>query len=73
MSLEKEFAARFVRIHRNCLVAKELIERFEKNFDADSGESVWSVKLKGWPELLPVSRRQQHLVREYSKHGSLPE
>jgi two-component system response regulator AlgR len=63
-ALEKEFAARFVRIHRNSLVAKEAIAGFEKG--GDEGESGWMVKLKGLDEMLAISRRQQHIVREFS-------
>jgi two-component system response regulator AlgR len=63
-ALEKEFAARFTRIHRNCLVAKEAIEGFEKG--GEEGESSgWMVKLKGLDELLAISRRQQHIVKEF--------
>lgn len=61
-ALEKEFVARFVRIHRNCLVAKQEIEGFEKG--GEEGESGWMIKLKGLQELLPISRRQQHLVKK---------
>lgn len=66
IALEKEFAARFIRIHRNCLVAKEEIEGFEKVTETDISEAYWSVKLKGLPELLPISRRQQFIVKEFS-------
>lgn len=62
--LEKEFTARFVRIHRNCLVAKEAIEGFEKGGEEGEG-SGWMVKLKGLGELLAISRRQQHIVKEF--------
>ncbi|MDD4912743.1 MAG: LytTR family DNA-binding domain-containing protein [Sideroxydans sp.] len=55
-ALEREFAVRFVRIHRSCLVAKLAIAGFEKG--GDEGESGWLVKLKGIDEKLPVSRRQ---------------
>jgi two-component system, LytTR family, response regulator AlgR len=65
-ALEKEFAARFVRIHRNCLVAKDEIEGFEKVSDDESGETRWTVKLKGLDEKLAISRRQQSIVREFS-------
>jgi two-component system response regulator AlgR len=65
-ALEKEFAAYFVRIHRNCLVAKNAINGFEKKTDDETGESHWIVKLKGLEEKLPVSRRQQFIVREFS-------
>ncbi len=66
IALEKEFATRFVRIHRNCLVAKEEIEGFEKVAESENSESHWAVKLKGLTELLPISRRQQSIVREFS-------
>ena len=67
VALEKEFIARFVRIHRNCLVAKNEIEGFEKVPDAEGGEPYWTVKLKGLEEKLPISRRQQFIVKEFSK------
>ncbi len=63
-ALEKEFVMRFVRIHRNCLVAKEAIVGFERG--DDEVESGWQVKLKGLDELLAISRRQQHIVKEFS-------
>jgi two-component system response regulator AlgR len=64
-ALEKEYAARFVRIHRNCLVAREAISGFEKG--GDEGESGWLMTLKGLDELLPISRRQMGIVKEYRK------
>jgi two-component system response regulator AlgR len=66
IALEKEFATRFARIHRNCLVAKEEIEGFEKVAESDNSEAHWAVRLKGLAELLPISRRQQSIVREFS-------
>lgn len=63
-ALEQEFAVRFVRIHRNCLIAKEAIAGFEKG--GDEGESGWMVRLKGLEEMLAISRRQQHIVKEFS-------
>ena len=65
-ALEKEFATRFVRVHRNCLVAKEAIEGFEKGGEDNADNAGWMVKLKGLNELLPISRRQQHIVKEFS-------
>jgi len=64
-ALEKEFAARFVRVHRNCLVAKEAIEGFERGGGEEGEGSGWMVKLKGLDELLAISRRQQHIVKEF--------
>jgi two-component system response regulator AlgR len=60
--LEQEFAARFVRVHRNCLVAREAIAGFEKSA-GDDGEAHWLVLLAGLPDKLPVSRRQWPTVK----------
>jgi two-component system response regulator AlgR len=64
-ALEKEYAARFVRIHRNCLVARNAIAGFEKG--GEEGESGWMMKLNGLEERLPISRRQMSIVKEYGK------
>jgi two-component system response regulator AlgR len=57
--LEAEFAPRFVRIHRNCLVAAEAVAGVLREADADAGgETHWALRLKGVAEHLPVSRRQ---------------
>lgn len=61
--LEEEFAAVFVRVHRNCLVAREAIAGFERN--ADESESGWAVVVKATGEKLPVSRRQHHVVKQF--------
>ncbi|MEQ1814018.1 MAG: LytTR family DNA-binding domain-containing protein [Candidatus Nitrotoga sp.] len=63
-ALEQEFAETFIRIHRNCLVAKKEIEGFEKRTDENTSETHWTVKLKGIEERIPISRRQQHIVKE---------
>jgi two-component system, LytTR family, response regulator AlgR len=60
--LEQEFAGRYLRIHRNCLVARAAIRGFERV--QDDGEGHWVVMLDGIDEKLAVSRRQQHVVRE---------
>lgn len=62
-ALEKEFASRFVRIHRNCIVAKDAIVGFQRG--GDENESGWMVQLKDVEEALPISRRQQFLVKEF--------
>ena len=67
--LEEEFGERFVRIHRNCLVARALIEGFERKA-AEDGDTHWEVVLRGVTERLPVSRRQQHLIRELGRGKS---
>ena len=63
--LEQEFADAFVRVHRNCLVAKSRIRGFEKS-DVEDGEQGWMVLLEGCSETLPVSRRQWHAVKEFA-------
>jgi len=64
--LEQEFAERFVRVHRNCLVARAAIRGFER-LGGESGEGPWQVLLAGLEERIPVSRRQQHIVRELAR------
>jgi two-component system response regulator AlgR len=61
--LEEEFADAFVRVHRNCLVARAAIAGFERN--AEESESGWAVIIKGTGEKLPVSRRQHHVVKQF--------
>jgi len=64
--LEQEFLGRFVRVHRNCLVAREAIEGFERA-TGDDGDGHWVVVMKNIAEKLAVSRRQQQIVRELGK------
>lgn len=64
--LEQEFGTRFVRVHRNCLVARDSIRGFERRANND-GDAHWEVLLHGIPETLPVSRRQQYVVRELGR------
>ena len=67
--LEEEFGARFVRVHRNCLVARDAIRGFERCV-GDEGDAHWEVLLRDVPESLPVSRRQQFIVREIGRESS---
>ena len=60
--LEQEFGGVFVRIHRNCLVARRLIRGVERGAETE-GEIGWSVILEGCEEKLPVSRRQWAQVK----------
>ena len=63
VALEREFSGPFVRIHRNCLVARAAIRGFERTGGGDE-EAHWQVVLDGIAERLPVSRRQWPAVRE---------
>jgi len=60
--LEQEYAERFARVHRNCLVAKDAIRGFERAA-GDGGEGHWVVVLNACDEKIAVSRRQQHIIR----------
>jgi two-component system response regulator AlgR len=61
--LEEKFKSRFMRIHRNALIARRAVRALEKHYDAEEGEG-WAVRLEGIDELLSVSRRQLTAVRE---------
>ena len=61
-SLEEEFSDRFIRIHRNALVAKTRMDSLEKQL---SGQ--WMVKLRGVEIKLEVSRRHMTQVRKQLK------
>ena len=63
VALEREFAMRFIRIHRNCLVARAAIRGFERA-PGEEDEAHWLVVLDGLEERLPVSRRQWPLLRD---------
>jgi two-component system response regulator AlgR len=62
--LETEFSPRFVRIHRNCLVAVAAVAGVARESNGGNaaedtaGEPHWALRLHQVPEHLPVSRRQ---------------
>lgn len=62
--LETEFGERFLRVHRNCLVAMEHVQALEKNA---SGQPC--IRLRGVPETLDVSRRHVAKVRQVMSGG----
>jgi two-component system response regulator AlgR len=59
--LEQQHGDLFLRTHRSVLVAKSAIESLEKHHDGEEG---WALRLRGIPNMLPVSRRQLALVRQ---------
>lgn len=67
--LEAEFAARFIRLHRSVLVAKDAITGFERN-TADDADTHWLALVRDLAEKLPVSRRQWPLVKSYARQLS---
>jgi two-component system response regulator AlgR len=62
-ALEDEFGDRFVRIHRNCLVAVDRITALER-----SGDGGTMALVRGAAQPLEVSRRCLPIVRELIKH-----
>ena len=61
-SLEAEFGARFLRIHRNCLVSANALAELRRTVDGQA-----QVLLRGVPTPLEVSRRCLPLLREQLK------
>ncbi|MEO7385726.1 MAG: LytTR family DNA-binding domain-containing protein, partial [Gammaproteobacteria bacterium] len=66
--LEDEFGDRFLRIHRNALVAVAWLDSLDRD---DSG--AWQVRLKGDFRPLPVSRRHVGDVKRRLRAGSWPQ
>lgn len=68
--LEEEFNDVFTRLHRNTLVANRAVAGFERVSEGgqEEGEGAgtyWVAVIRGVPEKLPVSRRQQHVVKDF--------
>jgi two-component system response regulator AlgR len=70
MSIEEEFGAAFVRVHRNALVARDAIIGVEKGSQAVDAEGTsertqesWQVILRDVDDRLPISRRQWPVVK----------
>lgn len=65
-NLEEEFGARFLRIHRNCIVSRNAIAGCarDKSATAGEGDGHWALLLRGSEEHLPVSRRQWPVIKE---------
>lgn len=69
IKLEIEFAERFLRVHRNCLIAREAVIGLERAGVEGEKDDFWQVMLSGIGERLPVSRRQWPLIKNLLKHG----
>jgi two-component system response regulator AlgR len=73
--LEPRLGERFLRVHRNALVAKSAVRELERHAPSHAGEDEsggdvnegaegWAVRIAGVNEWLAVSRRQVAAVRE---------
>ena len=60
--LEQEFGARFLRVHRNCLVAAAAVSGYARDGNDEEGER-WVLLLQGLNEKIAVSRRQWNQVK----------
>ncbi|SEJ16192.1 two component transcriptional regulator, LytTR family [Variovorax sp. OK605] len=63
---EERYPNRFLRVHRNALVARAAIRALEKYDDGEDAEG-WALRLDAIPEPVAVSRRQLAAVREVLK------
>ena len=61
--LEERYGERFMRIHRNALIAKRAARALQKHHDPEEGEG-WALRMDGVSDLLFVSRRQLAAVRD---------
>lgn len=62
--LEDRVGERFIRVHRNALVARHAMKALERRADDAEGGETWAVQVLPTKEWLAVSRRQVTAVRE---------
>lgn len=62
--LEGRVGERFIRVHRNALVARQAMKALERRADDVEGGETWAVQVVPTMEWLSVSRRQVTAVRE---------
>ncbi len=72
VSIEEEMQERFVRVHRNALVARDAIAGVQKGTLADAGEEgnnqeCWLVLVRDLAVKLPISRRQWPAIKALVK------
>ena len=71
--IEQESKGRFIRVHRNCLVAVDRIRGAEclpaAPVDEEGGQEIghWALRLDGYAEPIAVSRRQWGAVKSLVK------
>ncbi len=61
--LQARHGGRFLRVHRNALVALRCLRALERVPPGRSGQDRWQLRLEEVDEVLPVSRRQLPAVR----------
>jgi len=69
--LEQRLGERFVRVHRNALVARHAMRALQRRTDPDEGGETWSVQVAPNGEWLAVSRRQLGAVRDALENAGI--
>ncbi|HEU4458162.1 MAG TPA: LytTR family DNA-binding domain-containing protein [Methylibium sp.] len=75
--IEQRLGERFLRVHRNAVVAKAAVRALERrpagagDGESDDGAETWAVRVAPVDEWLAVSRRQAAAVREALRAGGL--
>lgn len=69
--IEQRLGERFLRVHRNAIVAKAAVRALERRASEEEGAEGWSVRIGPVDEWLAVSRRQVGAVREALQSGGI--
>lgn len=69
--IEQRLGDRFLRVHRNAIVAKVAVRALERRASEEEGAEGWAVRVAPTDEWLAVSRRQAGAVREALAAGGL--
>ena len=69
--LEQRLGERFLRVHRNAIVARAAVQALERRASEEEGAEGWAVCIRPTGEWLAVSRRQASAVRDALAAGGL--
>lgn len=69
--IEQRLGERFLRVHRNAIVAKSAVRALERRASEEEGAEGWAVRVGPGDEWLAVSRRQLGAVREALAAGGV--
>jgi two-component system response regulator AlgR len=69
--LEQRLGERFLRVHRNAIVARSAVQAMERRPSEEEGAEGWAVRVRPTGEWLAVSRRQAGAVRDALAAGGL--
>jgi two-component system response regulator AlgR len=69
--LEQRLGDRFLRVHRNAIVARSAVQALERRASVEEGAEGWAVCIRPTGEWLEVSRRQAGAVRDALAAGGL--